>query len=104
MRSPDKRRPVVVLTRTNALSFLSAVVVAPITTTLRSAPTQVFLDPELDGVARPSVVNLDNLLTVQKSQIGPLVATLSVERLREVDLAVAFALGMDWMISPSADE
>lgn len=104
MRSPDKRRPVVVLTRTTALRFLSAVVVAPVTTTLRSAPTQVFLDPAHDRVPQPGVVNLDNLLTVQKSQIGTLVASLSVERMREVDLAIAFALGMDWMIPPSTDD
>jgi mRNA-degrading endonuclease toxin of MazEF toxin-antitoxin module len=86
------------------LDYLTAVVVAPVTTTLRTAPSQVYLDPALDGVARPSAVNLDNLLTVQKSQLGPLVTTLSAERIHEVEIAIAFALGMDWMIPPMADE
>ena len=39
-KEPDKRRPVLVLTRNSAISFLTSVTVAPITTTIRAIPTE----------------------------------------------------------------
>lgn len=92
--APDKRRPVLILTRSSALNFLTGVTVAPITSTVRDIPTEVFLTPEDDGVLAPCAVNLDNLQTVPKSKLGALVATLSAERMAEVERALAFALGM----------
>lgn len=91
---PDKRRPVLILTRNSALSFLSAVTVAPITSTVRDIPTEVFLTPEDDGVPSPCAVNLDNVQTVPKHKLGALVATLSAQRVAEAERALAFALGM----------
>ena len=41
---PDKRRPVVVLTRESAIGYLSAVTVAPITSTIRGVPSEVPAD------------------------------------------------------------
>jgi mRNA interferase MazF len=90
---PDKRRPVVVLTRTSALSFLTGITIAPITSTVRDIPTEVFLTPEEDGVLAPCAANLDNVQTVPKHKIGALIATLSSERMVEVEQALAFALG-----------
>lgn len=92
--APDKRRPVLILTRNSALSFLSGVTIAPITSTVRDIPTEVFLSPEDDGVPSPCAANLDNVQTVPKHKLGALVATLSVERMAEVERALAFALGM----------
>jgi len=40
---PDKRRPVVILTRDSALDFLGEVTIAPITSTIREIPTEVVL-------------------------------------------------------------
>jgi len=93
-RAPDKRRPVLILTRTSALSFLSGVTVAPITTTIRDIPTEVLLTPEEDGVRSLCAVNFDNIQTVQKRGLGSLITSLSRARLEEVDRAIAFALGM----------
>lgn len=95
---PDKRRPVLILTRTSAISVLTSLVVAPLTTTLRTADSQVFLSPEDDGVFALCAVNLDNLQTVQKSQLERLIVTLSPARMHEVELALCFALGMDWVL------
>lgn len=92
--APDKRRPVLILTRNSALSFLTGVTVAPITSTVRDIPTEVSLTPEEDGVLAPCTVNLDNVQTIPKSKFGALVATLSAERMAEVERALAFALGM----------
>ena len=91
---PDKRRPVLILTRNSAISFLTWVTVAPLTTTVRNIPTEVFLSPAEDGVLAPCAVNLDNVQTIPKHKIGDLVTTLSSERLGEVEQALVFALGM----------
>jgi mRNA interferase MazF len=89
---PDKKRPVVVLTRQSALGYLSELTVAPITSTIRDIPSEVLLTPE-DGVPQPCAINLDHVQTVAKARIGPLIATLTAERMREVRSALAFALG-----------
>lgn len=92
--SPDKKRPVLVLTRDSALQFLGEVTVAPITTTVRSIPTEVALS-EADGVPRPCAINLDHVQTVARGKLGPLITTLPRERMREVKGALLFALGFD---------
>jgi mRNA interferase MazF len=95
MLSPDKRRPVLILTRNPALSFLNSVTVAPLTSTVRNIPTQILLSPGDDGVESLSAINLDNVQTVPKHTIEPFVTTLSPERMRSVDEALCFALGAD---------
>ncbi len=92
--APDKRRPVVILTRTSALRYLTRVTVAPITTNVRGIPSEVVIGPE-DGLKEVSAVNLDNIQTVRKDDLGPLLAILSVERMRAVREAAAFSLGFD---------
>jgi mRNA interferase MazF len=92
--SPDKRRPVLILTRNSAIGFLHALTVAPITTTIRDIPTEVCLTRE-DGMPSDCAVNLDNIQTVPKSKLGPLIARLSPERMGEVQRAISFALGFD---------
>jgi len=91
---PDKRRPVVILTRNSAIPLLTSIIVAPITSNVRDIPTEVLLSPEEDGVLAPSAVNLDNVQTVSKAKIGALIAVLPAERMIEVEQALAFALGM----------
>jgi len=90
--SPDKRRPVLVLTRGSAIDYLSAVTVAPITSTIRGVPSEVVLS-EKDGMKHPCAVNLHNVVTVSKARLGRRVATLNAERLAEVCAALGFALG-----------
>jgi mRNA interferase MazF len=89
---PDKRRPVVILTRDSALDFLGEVTVAPITSTVRDIPSEVFLSKR-DGLPKDCAVNLDHIQTVSKEKIGGLVATLDPERMKELRSAVLFALG-----------
>ena len=90
--TPDKRRPVVVLTRDSVLEYLGEATVAPITTTIRELPSEVILTKQ-DGMPRDCAVNLDHLQTVSRSRIGPLITTLSPERMKELRGAVLFALG-----------
>jgi mRNA interferase MazF len=89
---PDKKRPVLVLTRDSALEFLHEITVAPVTSTIRDIPSEVVLT-NADGVARPCAVNLDHIQTVPRARIGGLIATLSADRMSEVRAAAGFALG-----------
>ncbi len=90
---PDKKRPVLILTRDSVLEYLGEVTVAPITTTIREIPSEVRLSRE-DGVNRDCAVNCDHLQTVAKGRIGALITTLSSGKLREVSDAIAFALDL----------
>jgi mRNA interferase MazF len=92
--SPDKERPVLVLTRSTAIAYLSRVTVAPITSTIRGVPSEVSLGPE-DGMRQPCAANLHNVMTVSREGLGRVVARLSARRMHEVCTALAFALGCD---------
>ena len=92
--APDKARPVLILTREEALNYLSKVTVAPITSTIRGVASEVFLDAD-DGMKHPSVVNLHNIVTVQKSGIGRRVGKLSERKLLDVCRAITYSLGCE---------
>src|SRR5438876_282980 len=91
---PDKRRPVLLLTRDSAIPHLAEVTVAPITSTIRDIPSEVLLS-RLDGMSRDCVVNLDHLQTVPKSKIGAVVTQIGPGRLLEVRQALLFALQLE---------
>lgn len=91
---PDKTRPVLILTRSSAIRYLNALTVVPITTTIRGVPSEVQLSAA-DGMMTDCAANFYNLQTVPKAQIGAWIATLSPQRLAEVNAALQFALGVD---------
>ena len=92
--SPDKKRPVVVLTRDSAISYLSTVTIAPITSTIRGVPSEVALGED-DGMKAPCAVNLHNTITVSQDRLGKRVARLSSARMNEICAALRFSLGCD---------
>jgi mRNA interferase MazF len=61
----DKRRPVLVVSRNEAIPALNNVVVAPVTSTIRNIPTCVPVGPD-EGIDHDSVVTFDNIATVPK--------------------------------------
>lgn len=92
--APDKPRPVLVLTRSSAIRYLSRVTVAPITSSLRGVPSEVALDTN-DGMKGACAVNLHNLVTVDQKSLGRRVAQLSAARLRQVCASLNFSLGCE---------
>jgi len=90
---PSGRRPVVLLTRTRAYDRRLSVTVAPVTKTWRRIPTEVTLGPE-DGLAIHSVANLDDIITIPKTQLIERISQLSPEKMREVRAAIVFALDL----------
>ena len=88
---PDKKRPVLILTRDSVLEYLNEVTVAPVTSTVRDIPSEVFLTTA-DGMLRDCAVNCDHLQTVSKGKIGALIASLVPAKMVDVGNAIRFAL------------
>ncbi len=92
-KSPDKKRPVLIITRDSVLEYLNEVTIAPITSTLRDIPSEVLLTCE-DGMRKDCAINCDHIQTVSKDKIGPLITTLSRDKLTQVSKAIWFALNL----------
>ena len=89
--APDKKRPVLILTRDSVLKYLGEVTIAPITTTVRDIPSEVFLSTD-DGMLHDCAVNCDHLQTGSKWKIGTLSTSLPRTKMIEVGRAIRFAL------------
>ncbi len=89
---PDKRRPVLLLTRDEVLQHLNEVIVAPVTRTIRGLRTEVLLTPA-DGMPMSSVLNFDHVALAQRSRIGPLICVLPSSRWEEIRAALLTACG-----------
>ena len=74
-KTPDKKRPVLILTRNSILDVLGEVTIAPITSTIRRIPSEVILTPE-DGLPKVCAINLDHVQTVSKAKVGSFITTL----------------------------
>lgn len=88
---PDKKRPVLILTRNSILEYLGEVTVAPITSTIREIPSEVCLTSE-DGMPKACAVNCDHIQTVSKGKIGAFITALSTSKMDDVSKAIRFAL------------
>lgn len=76
--SEDKRRPVLIVSRSEASGRLNRLVVAPITRTIRGIPTELPIDEQV-GLAEPCVATFDN--------IGPQPVSLLTTRVGRIDHA-----------------
>jgi mRNA interferase MazF len=85
----DKRRPVLILTRTEAIEPLNKLVVAPATGTIRGLSTEVPVGPQ-DGMPRESAISLDNTTLVRKALLTERITTLSPARMDEVCKALDY--------------
>ena len=92
--APEKRRPVVVISRRILLDVLQTATIVPITTTLHGSPTEVELGVE-DGLKTASCANLANIQTVSKRNLTRYVGTVRPEKLIELCRALAIASGCD---------
>lgn len=71
----DKRRPVLVVTRPQAIQALTRVVVAPVSRTVRGIPTEIALGPS-EGLRVECAASFDNLETALRSALTERVGTL----------------------------
>lgn len=91
-KPPDKRRPVVILSRDEAIGALNTVLVAPVTSTIRDLPSQVVIG-EREGLEHDSAISLDHVQCVEQSRLIGRLGRLSPAQLREVCAALLFAAG-----------
>lgn len=91
-KQPDKKRPVVILTRNSVIDYLGEVTIAPVTSTIREIPSEILLTGKED-MPRDCAINLDHIQTVSKNRIGSLITTLSPGKMEEMRAALLFALG-----------
>ena len=90
--SPDKRRPVLVLSRQKAINLLRTVLVAPITSSAHGAPSEVQVGIE-EGLKHDSVVNLDQIQTVDQKNLHHFVGTVGPQKMSAVCRALMIATG-----------
>jgi mRNA interferase MazF len=87
----DKLRPIIVLTRNPMGRYLNAVLVAPVTSTVRGLSTEVPVGPA-DGIRVPSVANLDNVQLVARERLSRRVGSVTQETLGALCHALAIAV------------
>jgi mRNA interferase MazF len=85
---------VLVLSRQNVIPLLHTVMVAPITSAQRGAPSEVRIGVE-EGLKKDSAVNLDHVQTVEKDRLERFLGGLSAEKMRAVCNALSIAVGCD---------
>lgn len=93
-KAPDRRRPVLILSRPALLAVLETATVAAITSTLRGVPTEVSIGVD-EGLKGPSCVNLTNVFTVRQSDLRQFVGTVSPLKMKSVCQALAIAAGCE---------
>ena len=91
--APIGRRPVLLLTRTAAYAYLNKVLIAEVTSTVRSIPQEVPVGTG-EGLSRASVINFDNIHVIPKASLGQQIGSVSAMRHVEIKRALGYAL--DW--------
>lgn len=93
VKTPDKKRPVAILSRRSVIEYLEEVTIALITTTTREISCEVDLSKS-DGMPGECAINCDHIQTLSKGKIGALVTALSLAKLEELRRSVRFALDL----------
>jgi len=91
-RVPDKRRPVLILTRNDVIDHLNEIIVVPATRTIRGLTTEVVLSID-DGMPVTCALNFDHMSLAQRSRIGPVLSNLLESRWPEAKDALMIACG-----------
>jgi len=88
-----KRRPVLLLTRSEVIDVRALVTVAEVTTSIRGIAAEVELDHEEAGLHHPSAINCDGLHTITTASLTTYVGSVSDTTMEQVCSAVGYALG-----------
>jgi len=97
----DKLRPVVLLTREEVVPYLARVSVAPITSRVRGLSTEVSVG-SANGLDHESVISLDNIATIDRATLGPIVGYLTASQERELAAAIVAAYDLDVQVVGAA--
>ena|ERR1700749_3726002 len=89
---PNKRRPVLLLSRSHSLAVLNELIVVPATRTIRGIETELVLTPA-DGLSVACALNFDHIALAQRARIGAVASILSDDRWPEAERALLIACG-----------
>lgn len=91
-KAPDKRRPVMILTRDAVVDRLNEFIVVPVTRTIRGISSEVVLTQE-DGMPVACALNFDHVSLARRDRIGPVICSFPESRWLEVKQALLVACG-----------
>ena len=92
-RAPDKRRPVLLLSRQEVAAQMNELIAVPATRTIRGLASELVLTTD-DGMPVTCALNFDHVASAQRDRVGPLICTLPTQRWPEVRAALLFACGL----------
>jgi mRNA interferase MazF len=93
-KSPDKQRPVLILTRPEMIRVLNTVTVAALTRTIRGVASEVVVGEEC-GLKEPSAINLHHLFTIPQEGLQRFVGSVSESTMHAVRRALLYALAFE---------
>ncbi|MGH9059918.1 MAG: type II toxin-antitoxin system PemK/MazF family toxin [Acidimicrobiales bacterium] len=96
----DKVRPVIVLTRDPLGRLLNSVVAAPVTSSVRGVSTEVAVGSG-DGIRRPSVANLDNVLQLDRTRLRRRVGRAGPSTMAAICAALMIAVDCEALLPPN---
>ena len=89
---PDKRRPVLVISRQSVIPLLRTVIVAPITSAIHGVPSEVRVGTD-HGLKHESAINFDHVQTVDQARLKAFVGHVEDDIMDEACRALAIATG-----------
>jgi mRNA interferase MazF len=89
----SKRRPILVLTRSEVIDVRELITVAEVTTTIRGLAVEVSVPDEEVALEQPSVINCDGIHTVAQSSLTSHIGSVSGATLERVCAAINHAFG-----------
>jgi mRNA-degrading endonuclease toxin of MazEF toxin-antitoxin module len=91
-----KRRPALVVSPDSRNRLANDVIVVPVSSALRDAPTHVRLRVREGGLGRHSVAKCEQITTLRRDRLlpAPLGGSLSTTRMTQVEKAILCAIGV----------
>jgi mRNA-degrading endonuclease toxin of MazEF toxin-antitoxin module len=91
-----KRRPALVVSPDSRNRLANDVIVVPVSSVLRDAPTHVKLRSREGGLARPSMAKCEQITTLRRDRLAtrPIGGNLAPARMIEIEKAILRAIGV----------
>jgi mRNA interferase MazF len=87
-------RPALIIQNDIGNQYASTTIVAALTTTIKKYPVTVLLTQKESGLKETSMVNLAQVLTIDKGRLIKKLGKLGEDKMREVDEAIKISLGI----------
>lgn len=88
-------RPALIIQNDTGNQYASTTVIAAITTTLKKYPVTVIIDKGTGGLKESSMVNLAQVLTIDKERLIKRIGQLGADKMQEIDEAIRISLAVE---------